>query len=172
MSGGAPGGAFAAPRGPVPAVPLAKVGASLAQMSPAFPPLPANATIDGQMDRGRSAGLTNDIPFQSTARVPAPMLPHTSVPPSGPGPSSVASPPSLPADDGWRRALGEGDGADAGPQEMPAIRRPRAAPSGLRRGAVSGPPKPGFLVAGGSGPGWTAAFLAGARGSGGPSGRS
>jgi len=153
MSGGAPGGAFAAPRAPVPAMPLAKIGASLAQMSPAFPPLPANATIDGQMDRGRSAGLTNDIPFQSTARVAAPMLPHTSVPPSGPGPSSVAAPPSLPADDGWRRAWGEGDNADAGPQEMPAIRRPRAAPSGLRRGATSGPPKPGFLVAGGSGSG-------------------
>src|SRR5258708_14125191 len=128
-------------------MPLAKVGASLAQMSPAFPPLPANATIDGQMDRGRSAGLTSDIPSQSTAHVPAPMLPHTSAPPPGPGPSSVADPPRLPADDGWRPALGEGDNAYAGPQEMPAIRRPRAAPSGLRPGATPEPPTPHSLAA-------------------------
>jgi hypothetical protein len=137
----------------LPAVP------TLGQLNPPFPPLPASATVEPQMEHGRPLGAPGsdslrqgaaqapadgDIPLRPTLRVPAPQTAAG----SGTGSDSPVESP-------WAGLLEDEPESPPLPK-MPAVRRPGIAPSGLRasggpRIRASGGP-PGFTVAGGSGP--------------------
>jgi hypothetical protein len=132
---------------------------TLGQLNPPFPPLPASATVEPQMEHGRPLGTigsdslrpsveqvaaAGDIPLQPTLRMLAPQSA------AGPGTESDNA-----AESPWSGLL-EDESESPPLPKMPAIRRPGVAPSGLRasggpRSRASGGPQ-GFTVAGGSGP--------------------
>lgn len=128
----------AMPGMPAPAIPLAQAAASLAQAGPLFPPLPPGATIDENMEQGRSGGLSGDSTHQPTLRFPAPA--QTDLPQQ---PTMRVPAPLVPEQDAAN--------GDMPQREMPVIKRPRIAPAGLRKFS-GGPrtPDSGFMVAGGS----------------------
>jgi hypothetical protein len=132
------GPAFA-PAAPPPSAALGTLG----QLNPPFPPLPASATVDGQMEQGRAPGSgPGDSTQQATLRIPAPQLP------SGDVGVPSAPPTAPPGESAWAGLMDDPD-EDNAVLRMPAIRRPGTSPAGLR---ASGGPRlrPGFTVAGGS----------------------
>jgi hypothetical protein len=127
------------PAAPQPSAALGTLG----QLNPPFPPLPASATVDGQMEQGRAPGSgSGDSTQQATLRIPAPQLPSGDV-------GMPSAPPSAPpGESAWAGLMDDPDEGNA-VLRMPAIRRPGTSPAGLR---ASGGPRlrPGFTVAGGS----------------------